>query len=71
MSGVEDILARIERVKALMDSSERAEDIVYEKRLAVCRGCDRLVDATCQRCGCFVEIRALPRNARCPGDKWE
>ncbi|MBQ7678971.1 MAG: hypothetical protein IJT34_03885 [Butyrivibrio sp.] len=65
-----DVLAQVARTRKMMSETERASDAVYEKRLEVCRACDRLLDATCQKCGCYVEIRALARTAHCPGKKW-
>ena len=65
-----DILAEVERIKRLMSDAERAGDELYERRLSVCRECDRLIAATCQKCGCYVEIRALAKGASCPGKKW-
>ncbi len=65
-----DILAEVERIKRLMSDGEKAGDELYEKRLQVCRECDKLIDATCLKCGCYVEIRALAKGASCPGKKW-
>ena len=44
----------------------------YERRLTVCRGCERLADGMCAVCGCYVELRALKKNAYCPeNDRWK
>ncbi|MDR1445543.1 MAG: DUF6171 family protein [Treponema sp.] len=52
----------------------RAEEPVYERRLAVCASCACLREGIlCAHCGCFVQFRALPRVSYCPhpeGDKW-
>ena len=49
---------------------DRAEDAEYERRLAVCRECSFLFEATCLACGCYAEFRALPKHARCPKKRW-
>lgn len=49
---------------------DRVEDAVYEARLAVCRECEKLTEATCEACGCYVEFRAIVRHSRCPHKKW-
>ena len=43
---------------------------VSEKRLCVCRECERLNQGTCLACGCFVEIRASLKKGNCPYGKW-
>ncbi|MCD7742379.1 MAG: DUF6171 family protein [Ruminococcus sp.] len=44
----------------------------YKRRLEICKGCERLTDAMCELCGCFVELRALKKNGYCPDikDRW-
>lgn len=49
---------------------ERVSDEIYERRLAVCKECDFLNSGTCKACGCYVELRALGRGAKCPHKKW-
>lgn len=49
---------------------DRTDENTYEKRLAICRECDKLFEATCQACGCYVELRAAIRHGRCPYKKW-
>ena len=65
-----DILAQVEKTRKLMTDDERAGDDLYDKRLSICKECDKLIDATRLRCGCYVEIRALAKGASCPGRKW-
>ena len=54
---------------AIREEDRAAEELV-EKRLAICRGCDKLMEATCEACGCYVEFRATMREGRCPKKKW-
>ena len=49
---------------------DRASDDVTEARLSLCRECEKLADATCEACGCYVEFRAALRDGRCPKKKW-
>jgi hypothetical protein len=52
-----------------------AKDGVYEGRLESCRACDMCVGGImCSMCGCFIQFRALGRDAYCPhpsGDNWK
>ncbi len=54
----------------IIKPQDRAEPEVYESRLAICRECDLLVEATCQACGCYAEFRAYGKMSRCPKKKW-
>ncbi len=66
----EDYIKLIEKNKAAMPRSSRADDIVIEKRITVCENCEYLVGATCSACGCYVELRALRKSSKCPNKKW-
>ena len=49
---------------------ERTPPEEYDRRLAACKGCDRLEAGTWTACGCYVELRAASRRGRCPYKKW-
>ena len=70
MAGYDDVKAQLDKTRSLMSSDEKASDEKYEKRLSQCRNCDSLINATCLKCGCYVEIRALADGAKCPAGKW-
>ena len=70
VAGAEDVLAQVEKLKNLMGKDEKASVELYEKRLSQCRSCDSLLSASCLKCGCYVEIRALSKGAHCPAKKW-
>lgn len=53
-----------------LDIDIKAEEKLYEKRLAVCRECDMLFQGMCRKCGCYVELRAAVKTNVCPGKKW-
>ncbi|MBR0365334.1 MAG: hypothetical protein IJH94_00855 [Clostridia bacterium] len=50
-------------------------DDEYERRLAVCYGCEKLeYGSTCTLCGCVVQVRAMLADGRCPypgGSRWD
>jgi len=63
----------IDELKSHIDwlpKSTRANDILYNERLNVCRECDYLSAGTCLACGCYVEMRAAIRRNKCPYKKW-
>ena len=49
------------------DLVDKAES---DRRLSLCRSCDKLNQGTCLACGCFVEIRASLVKGSCPYSKW-
>ncbi|MBO5167265.1 MAG: hypothetical protein J6B90_11795 [Lachnospiraceae bacterium] len=66
---------KIGRILKLTEQSRKADNILYEKRLTVCRGCEKLSTmgtelGTCLACGCFVELRAAIKENRCPYKYW-
>ena len=54
----------------VLKPEDRAKAGVEEKRLEICRSCDRLENATCLACGCYVEVRAALKDGSCPRKKW-
>lgn len=42
----------------------------YERRLSVCKECERLISGMCNACGCFVEMRAAVNAKACPYHHW-
>lgn len=49
---------------------QKTERIEYQRRLAICRGCDNLQNGMCTQCGCFVEVRAAKTAQKCPIGLW-
>ncbi len=60
----------LKKYLAAIKPADRASEALYEERLAVCRECELLVEATCEACGCYVEFRAYAAISRCPNKKW-
>lgn len=48
----------------------KAESLLYEERLSVCKQCDMLLSGMCRICGCYVELRAAMKKNSCPKHKW-
>ncbi|WMC91518.1 DUF6171 family protein [Kineothrix sp. MB12-C1] len=53
-----------------LEEDIKVEQLVYERRLAVCQHCELLMDGMCRACGCYVELRAAMRVKACPYEKW-
>ena len=66
----EDVYAYVLKTRQLLSDNEKADDNLYDIRLNTCKQCDSLMDATCLKCGCYVEIRALKKSSRCPVKRW-
>lgn len=49
-----------------IEEENRAEDEVYDRRLATCGGCSKYLNGMCRLCGCFVAIRAAGKKQYCP-----
>jgi len=45
---------------------------IADARMAECRECDRLIQATttCRECGCFMVAKTKLKEAVCPLGKW-
>ena len=54
---------------AALDPEVRAEDVLYEERLRICKECDNLLNGMCRICGCFVEMRAAVKKNYCPASQ--
>lgn len=66
----EAYVKKLLRVIKMMRPSEKAKEEVTLRRLNVCGECDYLDRGTCRACGCYVELRAVMRDGRCPYKRW-
>jgi ribulose kinase len=59
-------------MKPLLKTVFRQRRDVAEKRLEICRTCEFFTHKTsrCNKCGCFMEYKALFLNSECPIGKW-
>lgn len=55
---------------ANLEMDIKASKEEYERRLAICVRCERLIDGMCNACGCYVELRASITDKKCPYDYW-
>lgn len=55
-----------------LEEDIKAEPTEYERRLALCKECDNLLNGMCRICGCYVELRAVIERHSCPNmdKKW-
>ena len=65
----EDISRAITARIASIPEEQRVSAEEYGRRLQICRGCDMLVNGTCGKCGCYVELRAARAANGCPHEK--
>ncbi|MBR3494948.1 MAG: hypothetical protein IKH38_05915 [Clostridia bacterium] len=61
-----DLALTVAEYIASLPPEFRADEAVYQARLAHCRACDQLFDGTCVLCGCYAEARAAKLRQRCP-----
>jgi hypothetical protein len=45
-------------------------DVEAEKRMAICKACDRLDGNKCLECGCWMPAKTRIEYAKCPLGKW-
>jgi hypothetical protein len=57
---------------AFLSGEPSVDDVTKAARLAVCEGCEFFIiaDRRCQKCGCWMEVKAGFRTATCPEGKW-
>ena len=60
----------IKKYRDAIAKEDRVSNEKYEERLNICTQCTKLIQGTCNACGCYVELRALGIMSRCPDKKW-
>ena len=70
MVGKEEYFRSLREYIANLDPEIKADEALYEERLAVCKECDLLLEGMCRSCGCYVELRAVVAKNICPRKKW-
>ncbi|MFD1955614.1 DUF6171 family protein [Paenibacillus thailandensis] len=67
-------ISRILQAPMFRSPEHSVSDDVYERRLAACGACDKLMNGTtCTVCGCIVQVAAKLKERSCPrpgGDRW-
>ena len=70
MVGKEEYFRSLREYIANLDPEIKADEALYEERLAVCKECDLLLEGMCRICGCYVDLRAVVAKNICPRKKW-
>lgn len=68
-----ELAAHLDAYAASLPEEIRAEEPVYQARLAACARCAQRCAFTCRLCGCYVQARAAKRRLDCPrpeGSLW-
>lgn len=71
MAGQEEYFRNLHEYIENLDQEIRADEAVYEERLAVCLICEKLFQGMCRSCGCYVELRAAIKGNECPEHHWK
>ena len=70
MAGQQNVYETIRRMIEDIPQGDRAVETERERRLNVCKQCERLLEGMCAACGCYVELRASLTAQSCPYDLW-
>lgn len=70
MDQAEEDQKDLKKYLSVIRDEDKTDEKLYEKRLDICRTCDKLMEATCEACGCYVEFRAAIKHGKCPKKKW-
>lgn len=70
LMGQEKTYETIQRYIEELEPERRAETVEYERRLGLCKECERLTEGMCMACGCYVELRAAKKEQNCPYENW-
>lgn len=56
----------------LNPNTEYSTEEIAAHRLEICKGCEffRPKTQTCKKCGCFMAVKSMLSNAKCPVGKW-
>ena len=66
----EKIKADVQKAIERLGADIRVDDAEYARRLSICTECEDLNNGTCNKCGCYVELRAAAKISDCPYHKW-
>jgi hypothetical protein len=64
--------AVVDETKAIVAQRPKVTEEERDKRMDVCKSCDRFLldQSRCSACGCFMEVKTRFRSAQCPLGKW-
>jgi hypothetical protein len=54
------------------DGFKKTDDKIFNQRIEICKSCEFYNSASnrCNRCGCFLDIKAAWNSEKCPIGKW-
>ncbi len=52
-----------------LSEEAKSEEALYRQRLSLCKSCKHLLNGTCMKCGCYVEMRAAIKTNHCPSEE--
>ena len=62
--------AMIKKYTEAIKGADRVAKEEYERRLSICKECEKLYAGTWNACGCYVDLRSLTAVSDCPHKKW-
>lgn len=68
-AGEKELSENIKEYVNALSEDIRSDSELYRHRLGICEGCGELLNGTCLKCGCYVEMRAAIKTNRCPSEK--
>ena len=71
MMNSEKVLNDIKKAVDRLGEDAKVSDEEYERRLGICKECEYLWEGTCNKCGCYVELRAATKLSDCPYHLWK
>lgn len=67
-AGEKELSENIKEYVNTLSDDIRADGELYRNRLSICERCGYLLNGTCLKCGCYVEMRAAVKNNGCPSE---
>lgn len=54
------------------DGFKTVDSEIFEKRMSICKSCPffNSEQVRCDKCGCFLNVKASWNSEKCPVDKW-
>lgn len=60
------VYASVREMVAALPEWRKTSEAEYNRRLGICKSCDFLGEGTCEKCGCYVDLRAARSEMHCP-----
>ena len=57
----------------ISNGMKNVDDSIYIERTSICKDCEFLVKErnACEKCGCYIPIKARWEVSKCPINKWK